>query len=378
MTVILGFKVDTLPVLVGDIAVSGLEQPGIVTIIPTVGSSHEVFPEGSGYTITDLKQKVNIISDNLMIAWAGSYVAAKYVISELKRLSEHQEISQDFIYRFFTEEVSQNIGQQEVAFIGCISNSDNFTFFDYSYGIEVKKINHSRYGEVMICGVGKDDVQEIFQAIERQSARDDLSHFDNAVIATLTLCGYLMVRDEQSLLNFFGGGYEIASFSDNGFSKLDDYSFFYWLSREEENGKLDLSMRAYKSVYSDDILLIYSIQIEQTEDAKQLENSEIVFPVDKISIHAVLPLYLNMTEEQIIKQLSGRIPILESSLNCDFVFVVNMQLEQPLKMVIPIPANYRDSLNNPVKFDMSSDVIQLKIENSCLDTIKAAVSTLAN
>lgn len=226
MTVILGFKVDALPVLVGDIVISGWEQPGIATIIPTVGISHAVFPEGSGYTITNLKQKVNIISDNLMIAWAGSYAAAKYVISELKRLSEHQEISQDLIHHFFTEEVSQNIGQQEVAFIGCISNSDHFTFFDYSYGVEIEKINHSRYGEVMISGVGKDDVQEILQDIERQSARDDLSRFHNAVIATLTLCGYLMARDKRSLRNFFGGGYEIATFSENKFSKVDDYSFF--------------------------------------------------------------------------------------------------------------------------------------------------------
>lgn len=154
--------------------------------------------------------------------------------------------------------------------------------------------------------------------------------------------------------------------------------FFYWFSSEDQNGKLDLVTRAYKITYSDDILLIYSIQVEEIEIASQLENSGIVFPVDKIVIYSVLPLYSNMTEEQIIEQLSGRIPVLESSLNCDFVFVVDMQLRQPLKRVISIPTNYHDSLNNPIKFDMSYDVVQLKIENSYLDTIKAAVSALAN
>jgi hypothetical protein len=375
MTVILGFKVNTLPVLIGDVVISGDEQPDVETVIPTVGTSRAIFPEGSGYTITDLKQKVNIISENLMIAWAGSYSAAKYVISELKRLNEHQEFSQDFIHTFFSEEVSQNIGQQEVAFIGCIYNSNHFTFFHYSYGVEIKKLNHPRYGEMLVCGVGVDDVQAILQAIERQSTRDDLNQFHNIVIETLPLYGYLIARDEQSLLNFFGGGYEIATFPNNKFSKVSDYSFFYWFSHEDQNGKLDLVTQAYKTVYSDDILLIYSIQIKQIKTANGSDGFGIVFPIDKIVIYPILPIYSNMTEEQVIEQIRERIPILESSLNCDFIFVVNMQLEKPLnlKRVIPIPTHYTDSQNSHIKFDMTHDVIQLKVENSWLDEIKASL-----
>ncbi len=372
MTVILGFKIGTLPILIGDIVISGLETPETVAVIPTVVNSQVIFPEGSGWTITNLKQKVNIISNNLMIAWAGDYVAAKYVISELKRLSESQQLTKESIHIFFTEEVIQHIGrQQNVVFIGCVANSDVFDFFDYAFGLDVQKLNHSRYGEMMICGTGLCDVQEILETISRQSTRDNMSEFDNAVIETITLCGYLMARDSQSLLSFFGGGYEIATFLEDKFSKIEDYSYLYWLFREDLNGKIDLFSKAYKTAYSNDILLIYSIQVKQIEQASELDKSKnyTVFPIEKILIYPILPLYLNITEQQLIEQLHGKLPIVESSLRCDFVFVVNFHLEKPLKMVVTIPVNYSDSQENSVKFKMSHDAVQLIINNSSIEII---------
>jgi hypothetical protein len=377
MTVILGFKINDLPVLVGDIVISGPEELEEVTVIPTVGNSHAVFPEGSGWTITNLKQKVNIVSSNLMIAWAGDYSIAKYVISELKRRSESQQLTEELIHSFFTKEVPENLGSQpNVAFIGCIANdAGDFSFFDYAYGSEIKRIIHPTYGEVMICGCGAEDVQEILEAISRQSTREDLSDFHKVIIETLTLCGYLFARDEQSLLSLFGGGYEIATFSEKKFTKIGDYSYFYWFFHDNLNGKLDLVAKAYKVSYSDDVLLIYSIHVEQVEQADELDTAtrSIVFPIEKVLIYPIPTLYLDRTENQLIEHLHEGIPVIESSLHCDFVFLVNLQLEEPLRMVIPIPRNYYNAQNNPIKFDMDGNPIKLIIDTSLLEDIKSAV-----
>ena len=155
MTLIAALTISNLPVLIGDALLSG-EESGQNLAIPTIGNVSDVFPEGSGYTITGLRQKINIIDDNLVIGWAGSYIAAKTILSELKRQSNSKKLTRESIHDFFREiyrNPSEWGANQEVAFLGYIADSEGIEHFEYSFNdCPIYQTNSSRYGDVKICG----------------------------------------------------------------------------------------------------------------------------------------------------------------------------------------------------------------------------------
>ncbi|HEY9298740.1 MAG TPA: hypothetical protein VIQ31_20755, partial [Phormidium sp.] len=219
MTLIATLTISNLPVLIGDALLSG-EGSGQNLAIPTIGNVSEIFPEGSDYTITGLRQKINIIDDNLAIGWAGSYIAAKTIISKLKRQSNSQKFTRESIHQFFREiyrSPSEWGANQGVAFLGYIADSEGIEHFEYSFNdCLIYQTNSSRYGEVKICGSGNSDMEDLLTKISRPSLESGKiqSDFDNVVIESLTICGWFFsyeMSTPENLWNFYGGAYEIAT-----------------------------------------------------------------------------------------------------------------------------------------------------------------------
>jgi hypothetical protein len=86
MTLCISYSLSGQPFVIGDLLISGDEKNHDVSI-PSIGNIVEVFPKGSGYSIIGLCQKVIVISSRLVIAWAGSLIAAEFVIKELRQLA---------------------------------------------------------------------------------------------------------------------------------------------------------------------------------------------------------------------------------------------------------------------------------------------------
>ena len=116
MTLILSVAPGSCPILFGDLLISGNENTEKVVSIPGVGKATNVFPEGSGFTIANLTQKVNIINDRFAIAWAGSHIAARAVIKDLEELSKSPNFSSETISRYF-ENIDEEIEKHGVSFI---------------------------------------------------------------------------------------------------------------------------------------------------------------------------------------------------------------------------------------------------------------------
>ena len=101
MTVIAGFAVEGLPILMGDLLVSGPESPGRSVNIPSIGDARIVFPEGSGFIPTGVRQKVNLISNNLVIAWANNRLAAQTIIKDLLEEDRKKSFTYDRLQGYF-------------------------------------------------------------------------------------------------------------------------------------------------------------------------------------------------------------------------------------------------------------------------------------
>ena len=93
MTLIAAVGLDTYPVVFGDLLISGPEQPGAVPNIPLVGEGTNVFPAGSEGSILGLNQKVVLLGDHCVIAWAGNIEFARTVIRALRAMASNAPLS---------------------------------------------------------------------------------------------------------------------------------------------------------------------------------------------------------------------------------------------------------------------------------------------
>ena|SRR5688572_15749080 len=71
MTLIVRYTIENHPFLIGDVLLSGKEEVGRYLNLPTVGDTRSVYPEGSGFVIAGLRQKVSVLAENLVVGWAG-------------------------------------------------------------------------------------------------------------------------------------------------------------------------------------------------------------------------------------------------------------------------------------------------------------------
>lgn len=88
MTAVARLTINNFPVLIGDLLLSNEELDKKVIHLPTVGSHTIVFPTGSGFTISGLRQKLTVIGDNLTVGWAGNRLAAKAIVKELIEINQ--------------------------------------------------------------------------------------------------------------------------------------------------------------------------------------------------------------------------------------------------------------------------------------------------
>jgi hypothetical protein len=69
MSLVARLAIKDYPLLLGDLLLSGPEDPSATFLVPSVGDIREVFPPRSGFVPCGLCQKVAVIGDNLVIGW---------------------------------------------------------------------------------------------------------------------------------------------------------------------------------------------------------------------------------------------------------------------------------------------------------------------
>jgi len=390
MTLIATLTISNLPVLIGDALLSG-EESGQNLAIPTIGNVSNVFPEGSGYTITGLRQKINIINENLAIGWAGSYIAAKTIISELKKQSNSQKLTRQSIHDFFREiyrNPSEWGANQGVAFLGYIADSEGIEHFEYSFNdCLIYQTNSSRYGDVKICGSGNSYMENLLKKISRPSLGSGKiqTDFDDVVIECLTICGWLFNYEmsvSENLWSYYGGAYEIATLVEGRFQKLNDITYLAWIIENIDIApKLKLVNQGFKLAYIDDLLCIHTINFDGLRDITStvLDENEIycLFPQTNTHIYFILPIYKDISKSNLNKISEQRdLPRLTSEFNCNYLFPEIISSGKPFFACKPLRSN-KLSLN-PIKFIVGDNQRFLAIEHSYLEYLRNTFNDSTN
>jgi hypothetical protein len=129
VTLIAAVGLDTYPVVFGDLLIPGPEQPGSVPDIPSMGEVTNAFPAGSDWSILGLNQKVVLLGDNCVIAWAGAAVFARTVISELRAIASKAPLSIATINTYLSQ-LDPTVKDQ-VSFVGWVRDGEVFHQFWY-------------------------------------------------------------------------------------------------------------------------------------------------------------------------------------------------------------------------------------------------------
>src|ERR1051326_903280 len=289
MTLIAGFSINKQPFLIGDLLISGPEQPGLRPSLPTVGDSQMVFPEGAGFTITGLSQKVNVLNDHLMIAWAGRSYIAKSILRDLKTRIAAEPFTIETIKDYF-ESFRTSENKNEVQFAGTFM--ENTKAFSFAVGCEV--VANATFGDVCIGGSGTDDAKSFLRNFEPPQLLDGAnpSPLLEGISRSLMMTAHLLqleLMSYSSLLQFYGAGYEIASLIDGRLAKIGDVTYLFWHADVSGNSiQLSYPYHVCRYAYRNGVLAIRSARL-------RFDNSDGILASDQ-GVYLVEPAFRAISE----------------------------------------------------------------------------------
>ena len=112
--------------VIGDLLLSIKDPLALPPSLPTAENLSSLFPAGSACVPYELRQKVAVVADNLVVGWSGVFNTAKDVIAELKRKSQSQPFTYDALTKHF-EGLSQSVWD-EIGLVGVLEESKERVF----------------------------------------------------------------------------------------------------------------------------------------------------------------------------------------------------------------------------------------------------------
>jgi hypothetical protein len=129
MTLIAAAGIDTFPAIFGDLLVSGPEARGPAPTIPPPGQIENVSPVGPASSISDLNQKVVLLGDNCVVAWAGTVAFARVVIRALRAMASKEPLSIAIIEAYLPG--IDSAAKDEGSLVGWVRENGDFRQFWY-------------------------------------------------------------------------------------------------------------------------------------------------------------------------------------------------------------------------------------------------------
>lgn len=270
MTAVARIAIEECPMLVADLLLSGPPLPGVTASVPTTDDLSAAFPAGSPIVPRELCQKIAVVSENLVVGWAGGYDTARTVIGELRRLDAAQRFTNESLQRHLARldpSVWAESGHPDsIGLVGFIRDPDRRIA---QFGRSYFKLDTQLFGKVGLLGSGVDDFEKFLQQTQKLPEADNLAMnaLQRSIGFGLHMGGSLLrieLATTATLQKFYGGGYEIAVSEMGKFRKVDDITYLFWWV-EADGSKLRGGLapsRAFRYSYKDDLLRIRSVAID--------------------------------------------------------------------------------------------------------------------
>jgi hypothetical protein len=280
MTIVARFGIQGCPMLMGDLLLSGPELPGSLAFIPTTEDLSTIFPAGSTYVPRGLRQKIAVVTDKLVVGWAGNLSIARNVIAELIRKSKLAPFSRESLQQYF-DGLSDAVWK-DFGIVGFIEDDIGMTSFCCE---STKEFSTPLLGKVGLLGSGAKGVEKMFGGISQLPEGIDrsLNVVEQSVGIGLQLSGGLLsfeIATLQNLSDFYGGGYEIATVLNQKFGKLNDVTYLFWRADIDSKGVRigRLPVRVCRYAYHKDMLVIRSVKFEDKGEERAIDERVFFVP----------------------------------------------------------------------------------------------------
>ena len=354
MTAIAAFKVNTVPVIIGDIMLSTEGDQGLSIVLPGSGENAKNFADARNIAFypAKLSQKVTIISENLIIATAGSLKVSidfvKYLKNDIKLNTEPTwEYTQQIFNNFDYDET-----RYEFAFVCYYHNKDEGISAITGFNAEKREVEG--FEGLIVAGSGKEALIESISNVSYQYSQEDLpsgikaAHKVNSLISNLWS---LDITNQKSIENAFGGGYEIGTLKNNKLVKIGDILLFeIFVTGTSEKMLLGFNTRISKFDYLADDFIIRIIELVPEKDVTIKELSKEMFiPNTNKRGFIVLPIDFE-GKYNVDPNINDKLNDLNSEY-CNVHLQVDAPNGQSLSAVF---SEWRPQRNSPIEFDGDS------------------------
>ena len=201
------------------------------------------------------------------------------VIAELKRKSQSQPFSYETLTKHF-DSLSKRVWD-EIGLVGFLEESKDRVFH---WGWKSREMDTKLFGRVGLLGSGLDDVGKMLLDIPHLPVglERTLQGPEQAMGFCLHMTGNLMqleIATRKSLVQFYGGGYEIATYIGGKYDKIGDITYMFWHARIEGDAVrvAFAPYRAFRYAYENDMLVIRSVSFDDTKETPVVTDQRLFF-----------------------------------------------------------------------------------------------------
>ena len=155
MTLIAHLSIDGRPLFIGDVLLSSGTRTGLKVNLPLVGDINEIIGQRGLPFQVKFSQKINLLGDQLAVAWCGSAFQAERVLRRLAILASSNGVTSADIEAEFNSIDRDQVN--EVQLVGLLVRDTDGTTVEasrFSWGINGVEV--LRLGPVYAAGSGRE------------------------------------------------------------------------------------------------------------------------------------------------------------------------------------------------------------------------------
>jgi hypothetical protein len=264
MTAVAAVKTRNHPLLIGDLLLSGPEDPQRTFRSPTIGPITRIFPEGSSFVPVAMRQKLSIFGETLAVGWAGDATSARSLLKDLAAAHHSNALTPATLATFINN--ADKDQKDGVQLVGWLLDSGTAHRFHMNATVH----DDSDAGCLVAIGSGAQRLADHLKATNfpKMDGGRTLNKAEYATGFALASVGSLIsleLSDAQTLFQYFGGGFEVATALEGRFVKLTNITHIFWLIEQGNTDAWRAKLhKVAKYDYQSDVLVIRTADSEPT------------------------------------------------------------------------------------------------------------------
>lgn len=266
MTLIAAFTVNNIPVILGDIMISTPVHGGEVEIsMPSVGDINKFISSHTELRVVGLIQKVNLVSEQVCIAWSGSFVHARLFLKYMRSHCNAKRLSLAEYNRIIDGYPGEDLGDISI-----------ISYFHDGHGFGRRYLNAPLFDldgftDLQAAGSGTPAFIQSLEDLAGSRLSGESSAMADAIRPAISFTTHAFgsqIVTGEGAIEGWGGAFEIAYPVSDRFVKVSDVLHLTWIVHDSEQGRISAECIPYfvKIAYKGERMIVFVADFR--EDSK--------------------------------------------------------------------------------------------------------------